>query len=473
MMAAKAHLFNDAKSLERIMSTTNGDPRTVKELGRSVSRFDAAIWNAQCQRIVTRGNILKFGQDKKLKAILLGTGDNELAEASPSDKIWGIGLKIGDPLACDRARWKGTNLLGKCLMAARAELRAGAASASASAPVPSASSSSSASASAPLASEPSTHKRKAGAASAAAVKKSKGESSAQTRKIWYLLTAKFEHSKKPKPTAKFNSVPKVTVELYESANAFASDARELAHELQSDMRGGSDMDEEEPAKESGEEEDENVDGVIAQITDEVDYEMIDSYIDDIVRRIRKKTDSITYKRHFAGSLDVSDKIQFSRLVACVAGNVNENALRGLDWVVHVCDRRDAGDYMKKLNIDSIDSAAEVDETGIIQVRDLRDYFDENRKLKLKLDLPNEVVLKLANKYVAKPGICRLIVPPSWIAPEPKSESVDSKDTKSSESVPLVAIGSAGNGAQFEASSGAAAPAVVSQSTTIPKQKGEL
>jgi ribA/ribD-fused uncharacterized protein len=481
MMAAKAHLFNDMKSLKRIMSTKNGDPRTVKELGRAVSGFDAAKWNAECQRIVTRGNVLKFGQDEKLKASLLGTGDKELAEASPSDKIWGIGLKIGDPLARDRTRWKGTNFLGKCLMAARAELRAlsGAASASASASAasPVSSASASASASAPVstasAAEPSTRKRKAGAATAIAVKKSRAESKSEKkdtkRTVWYLLNATFEHSKRPKPSAKLNSVPTLTVQLYESTQAFAADARELAHELQSDMRGGGDTDaeEEEEEEDDGSDADiENAMNKLTEITEEVDYELIDSWIDDMYAE-SSETGSITYKRHFAGSVEVSDKIDFNRLVACVAASINEDTLRGLDWIVHLCDRAEAAEYVKQVNIDSIDSAAEADETGIIQVRDLRDYFDENRVL--KDELSDEVVLKLANKYVAKPELCRMVIPPSWTAPEPKTGMVESKDTKSSEAVPSVT----GTDNQLEADSGAAAAAVISQSaapsTTIQRK----
>lgn len=51
----------------------------------------------------------------KLKA----TGNDELVEASPVDKIWGIGLKFDDPAVQNRTLWKGTNYLGVCLEFAR------------------------------------------------------------------------------------------------------------------------------------------------------------------------------------------------------------------------------------------------------------------------------------------------------------------------------------------------------------------
>lgn len=53
--------------------------------------------------------------------ILLDTGDSELVEAAPKDRIWGIGF--GAKYAEDfRQEW-GQNLLGKALMEVRKRLR--------------------------------------------------------------------------------------------------------------------------------------------------------------------------------------------------------------------------------------------------------------------------------------------------------------------------------------------------------------
>lgn len=41
---------------------------------------------------MTKGNWLKFGQDKRLREEFLGTGDRELVEASLIDRVWGIGF---------------------------------------------------------------------------------------------------------------------------------------------------------------------------------------------------------------------------------------------------------------------------------------------------------------------------------------------------------------------------------------------
>ena len=49
-------------------------------------------------------------------------GDTLLAEATRNDKIWGVGVDLGDPALADPRRWRGTNVLGWCLMEARSSL---------------------------------------------------------------------------------------------------------------------------------------------------------------------------------------------------------------------------------------------------------------------------------------------------------------------------------------------------------------
>lgn len=121
MMAAKARLFGDHESLARILETD--DPRTQKELGRRVSGFDNAAWERERERIVFEGNLAKFAQNATMRQALLDTGDRYLAEASPSDRIWGIGLNEKDAARRPRSEWRGLNLLGLALMRVRAALR--------------------------------------------------------------------------------------------------------------------------------------------------------------------------------------------------------------------------------------------------------------------------------------------------------------------------------------------------------------
>eukprot|EP00752_Nemacystus_decipiens_P015617 g13940.t1 len=119
--AAKARLFGDSHALTKIM--TSPDPRTHKSLGRSVANFDQAIWEFERQNICLTECFAKFLQNPALRTFLLNTGDRLLAEASPSDKIWGIGLRADNSAAKHPHRWPGLNLLGHSLMTTRSLLR--------------------------------------------------------------------------------------------------------------------------------------------------------------------------------------------------------------------------------------------------------------------------------------------------------------------------------------------------------------
>lgn len=122
MMASKARLFGDAEALDLIMRAAR--PRECQAVGRTVQGFDLAEWVHYAFEIVVAGNVAKFGQSDALREYLLGTGDDILVEASPSDKLWGIGRSVLDPLAHDPLQWRGLNQLGFALTKARALLRA-------------------------------------------------------------------------------------------------------------------------------------------------------------------------------------------------------------------------------------------------------------------------------------------------------------------------------------------------------------
>lgn len=114
MMAAKAGLFNDETTRNLIMNTKS--PREQKKLGRIVKNFDEAVWNYHCKNVVYQANLLKFTQHKELlKLILSFDYDTTFVEASPYDKIWGIGFAETHPDALERSKWKGTNWLGQAI----------------------------------------------------------------------------------------------------------------------------------------------------------------------------------------------------------------------------------------------------------------------------------------------------------------------------------------------------------------------
>jgi ribA/ribD-fused uncharacterized protein len=125
MMYGKALLFEDAAVAAEILAADH--PRKHKALGRKVANFDDARWKANRIAIVRAGNRAKFRQNPELLAALLATRGTTLVEASPYDRIWGIGLAATDARAQDPKQWKGQNLLGAILTELRDELAAAAA----------------------------------------------------------------------------------------------------------------------------------------------------------------------------------------------------------------------------------------------------------------------------------------------------------------------------------------------------------
>ncbi len=120
MMHGKALLFGDAAIAAEILTASH--PKQHKALGRRVANFDDVVWKREREAIVMAGSRAKFTQNPELKALLLATAGTTLVEASPYDRIWGIGLSATHPKAQDPASWRGQNLLGKILTQLRDEL---------------------------------------------------------------------------------------------------------------------------------------------------------------------------------------------------------------------------------------------------------------------------------------------------------------------------------------------------------------
>jgi ribA/ribD-fused uncharacterized protein len=122
MMAEKARLFNDNDTLKAILATD--EPREHKKLGRLVKGFTEAKWAEVRYDVVLRGTLEKYRQNKHLLDLLLATENLTFVEASPEDRIWGIGMRRDDPRATHPEQWLGLNLLGKAINEAREILRA-------------------------------------------------------------------------------------------------------------------------------------------------------------------------------------------------------------------------------------------------------------------------------------------------------------------------------------------------------------
>ena len=120
-MASKARLFGDGTALSAILASE--DPREQKPLGRQVRHFDPELWQSECENIVFHSNLAKFSQNKEMHLALIQTGDHRLAEASPHDNLWGIGLSACNPRASCPELWCGQRLLRQALEHAREILR--------------------------------------------------------------------------------------------------------------------------------------------------------------------------------------------------------------------------------------------------------------------------------------------------------------------------------------------------------------
>lgn len=117
MMMGKVLLF-DSKMKDELMKVTK--PNKIKEFGRwQITGFDETIWNTVNVIWVAMGNYMKFSQDDKLKKLLLDTENTFIVEASPMDKIWGVGLSPDNYNLRTPSRWKGENKLGEAIMIVR------------------------------------------------------------------------------------------------------------------------------------------------------------------------------------------------------------------------------------------------------------------------------------------------------------------------------------------------------------------
>jgi ribA/ribD-fused uncharacterized protein len=89
-------------------------PSQAAQMGRSRKLPLRPDWEAVKEEVMMDALRAKFTQHDDLRAILLGTGDEELVEHTVNDSYWGDG---GDG--------SGKNRLGALLMRLRAELRGG------------------------------------------------------------------------------------------------------------------------------------------------------------------------------------------------------------------------------------------------------------------------------------------------------------------------------------------------------------
>lgn len=119
-MWLKACCFGDTESMSKIEKAKT--PKEAKQIGRAVRGFNENVWKVareDCMMIALRE---KANSWPEFKNLLINTPQT-FVEASPYDRIWGIGLGEISPGIEDPKNWAGENLLGKCLCKVREELK--------------------------------------------------------------------------------------------------------------------------------------------------------------------------------------------------------------------------------------------------------------------------------------------------------------------------------------------------------------
>jgi ribA/ribD-fused uncharacterized protein len=114
--------FGDKETANKIMQP-GLHPADHKALGRQVKGFNKEEWDKVSFQIVYEANLAKFSQHQDLKNMLLSLEDKILVEASPTDRIWGIGLDEADPRIENPINWRGQNLLGWAITLVKQELK--------------------------------------------------------------------------------------------------------------------------------------------------------------------------------------------------------------------------------------------------------------------------------------------------------------------------------------------------------------
>lgn len=112
MMYQKAIMFNDDETALQIMLTDS--PREQKQFGRKVSNFVPNVWDCYKYHIVCKGTYFKFSTPDFIK-YAYEYPDKTFVEASPYDKVWGVGLRDSDHRIIDPTNWQGSNLLGRAI----------------------------------------------------------------------------------------------------------------------------------------------------------------------------------------------------------------------------------------------------------------------------------------------------------------------------------------------------------------------
>ena len=120
LMLVKATLMRDAASFRAILQASS--PADVKALGRGVQGFDEQLWQSRvCATTISIVRARAVALPELANRIKEGAGQY-FSEASPTDRLHGVGLAADNPAVMEPRRWRGANVLGWAYMTCAAEL---------------------------------------------------------------------------------------------------------------------------------------------------------------------------------------------------------------------------------------------------------------------------------------------------------------------------------------------------------------
>ena len=116
----KAEFAQDDVAKKKIFAAST--PAECKSIGRNI-KVDFQQWRTKEIDVMKAALFEKFHQNPHLKDYLVNTNEQTLAEASPSDRFWGIGAGLGQVASRQEQTFTGKNKLGELLMELRTQLR--------------------------------------------------------------------------------------------------------------------------------------------------------------------------------------------------------------------------------------------------------------------------------------------------------------------------------------------------------------
>ncbi|CAD6184302.1 unnamed protein product [Caenorhabditis auriculariae] len=123
-MYHKALFANDIDAAEKILSLGHLNSMEMKMIGRGLKMSNSQInkWNEASSDIMREAVYRKFEQNAELRKFLFFSHGTRNVEASPTDRIWGIGMPIEHKDAANPLKWMGANRLGAILDDVREQL---------------------------------------------------------------------------------------------------------------------------------------------------------------------------------------------------------------------------------------------------------------------------------------------------------------------------------------------------------------